>query len=235
MNQAMTWRAVITYRKAGRLRYLSHLDVTRAIERALRRAALPVAYTQGYNQRMRLSFGPPLPVGAEGEREIVVVTLTTKLAGAEIQDSLAAQLPPDLGVRSVIVEPAAGPTVLNLIRTAHWRVQLAAEPPPSCKELADAVAGAISSQHLEIRDGNRGKITDVRERIVHLHVESTATGAELFAVLGAGADNYLSPERLLAALGSLLEPPRPLRWTRLVRVGFGTDDAPQSSTRDRSA
>lgn len=224
MSEAVKWRAAITYRKTGRLRYLSHLDVTRAIERALRRAAIPVAYTQGYNQRMRLSFGPPLPVGAEGEQEIVVAILATKLSTAEMQDGLAAQLPPDLGVRDVIVEPAAGPTVLNLIRTAQWRIQLAAQPSLPLEELAEAVAAAIGSRRLEVSDSGSGKVTDIRKRIVYLQVEPTDTGLELFAVLGAGADSYLSPERLLSALGSLLQRPRTLRWTRLVRVGFGTND-----------
>ena len=58
--------ARLTYRKAGRLRFLGHLDVARTIDRAVRRAKLPVAYSPGFSPRARISFVNPLPVGIAG-------------------------------------------------------------------------------------------------------------------------------------------------------------------------
>ena len=220
MSEVVRWRATITYRKTGRLRYLGHLDVARAMERAVRRAALPVAYSEGYNQRMRLSFGPPLPLGAEGEGEIVVATLTAKLPESEVLWRLGAQLPADLGVVTVTVEPAAGPTALNLIRTALWRMQLAAEPSLTRGELAQAAAAVMSAQQLALRDND--KVTDVRQGIVCVEAGPREAPLELTALLGASGHNYLSPDKLLRLLESLLPRPATLRWTRLVRVRFET-------------
>lgn len=70
------FRLRVCYRKAGRLRHLSHLEATRACERAIRRAGVPFAITQGFKPRMRLAFGPALPVGTAGEREYFDVWLT---------------------------------------------------------------------------------------------------------------------------------------------------------------
>ena len=65
--------------KSARCKYMSHLENMKAIERALRRARLPVAYSQGFNPTMKLSFGPPLPLGFTSEAEFVDVTLECNL------------------------------------------------------------------------------------------------------------------------------------------------------------
>ncbi|MCX5970311.1 MAG: DUF2344 domain-containing protein [Coprothermobacterota bacterium] len=62
------WR--LLYRVGWDLAFASHLDRWRAISRSARRAALPLAYSQGFHQRPRLAMGPPLPVGACGEEEL---------------------------------------------------------------------------------------------------------------------------------------------------------------------
>ena len=69
------FRLRVCHRKAGRLRHLSHLETARACERAIRRAGLPYAITQGFKPRMRIAFGPALPVGTAGEREYYDVWL----------------------------------------------------------------------------------------------------------------------------------------------------------------
>ena len=61
--QDRVFRLRVTYRKAGRLSMLSHLEVTHALERAVRRSGLPFALTQGFSPHMKLSFGSALPVG----------------------------------------------------------------------------------------------------------------------------------------------------------------------------
>ncbi|MBE9566917.1 MAG: DUF2344 domain-containing protein, partial [Proteobacteria bacterium] len=58
---------VCRYRKGNEVRWLSHLDVKRTLERAMRRAELPLVLTRGYNPHLKLSLGPPLPLGATGD------------------------------------------------------------------------------------------------------------------------------------------------------------------------
>ncbi|MHB1323145.1 MAG: TIGR03936 family radical SAM-associated protein [Coriobacteriia bacterium] len=87
MAESFTLR--VCFRKMGRLRHLSHLEVARACERAARRAALPYAVSAGFTPRMRLAFGPALPVGTAGEREYLDLVLTRFLPPAEACAALA--------------------------------------------------------------------------------------------------------------------------------------------------
>ena len=79
-----SFRLRVTYGKTGRLRFLSHLEVAGACERAVRRAGLEYAVTQGFNQRMKMAFGPALPVGTAGIAEIYEVWLKRFVAPDEV-------------------------------------------------------------------------------------------------------------------------------------------------------
>jgi radical SAM-linked protein len=68
----------IRYKKVGIAKYMSHLDVMRAFSRAIRRAKLPIWYTQGFTNRPYVDFPFPLPLGIEGENEIVKIALTSR-------------------------------------------------------------------------------------------------------------------------------------------------------------
>ena len=72
---AAVQRMRMTFTKEGTARYISHLDLARAVERALNRAGLPIAYTQGFNRRPRLSLAAALPLGYTSQAEIADVVL----------------------------------------------------------------------------------------------------------------------------------------------------------------
>lgn len=65
----------VEYRKYGPLVFISHLDLIRCWDRIIRRSELPVMFTEGFHPRPKFSFAPPLPVGFEGERELLDVVL----------------------------------------------------------------------------------------------------------------------------------------------------------------
>lgn len=90
------FRLRIEYAKAGRLRWLSHLEVTRALERGIRRAGLPYAVTKGFSPHMKAGFGPALPVGTAGERELVDVWMTRYLPAEDALTRLRGALPDGL-------------------------------------------------------------------------------------------------------------------------------------------
>ena len=93
------WR--VRYSKGAAVRFISHLDVVRAVLRSLAVSGLPVVHTQGFNPHPKLSFGPPLPVGATGEAEFFDLEFTRALAEDEIEAKLGAGLPEGLGVLSI--------------------------------------------------------------------------------------------------------------------------------------
>src|SRR5690606_7725297 len=76
-------RVRLTYAKRGRARFISHLELLEVIDRACRRAGLPLAFSQGHRPAPKLRFSPGLPVGAESDCEVVDLDLTEVLPLAE--------------------------------------------------------------------------------------------------------------------------------------------------------
>ncbi len=75
MQPDRTFRLRVTYEINERLAYLSHLEMTRALERIVRRSELPFAVTCGFSPHMKIAFGQALPVGVGGLNEIFDVSL----------------------------------------------------------------------------------------------------------------------------------------------------------------
>ena len=94
-------RVRIFFAKRERVRYISHLDVLRYWERAIRRAGLPLSYSQGFTAHPKLQFAGPLPLGYLAEREVVDVSLDERVPLSEIAGRLAPQTVPDLPMLDV--------------------------------------------------------------------------------------------------------------------------------------
>ncbi len=103
-----TFRLRVTYRKGGRLAMLSHLEVTHALERMVRRAKLPFALSQGFSPHMRIAFGSALPVGVGSECEVFDLLLTDYIAADKALASLQSGAPRDMMPLSCsYIEPKA--------------------------------------------------------------------------------------------------------------------------------
>ena len=88
----------VFFAKEGRLKYISHLDVTRCLSRVFNRCGLPIWYTQGYNPHPYLTFALPLPLGVDSRCESFDFRLTDATDYQTVQDRLNAALPDDLRV-----------------------------------------------------------------------------------------------------------------------------------------
>jgi radical SAM-linked protein len=92
------YRFRLVFAKTDKTRFLSHLEMATAFQRAMRRAELPLAYSQGYRPSPRISFGDALPLGLESRAEEMEVILRQPLSTAEICERLNAELPSGLEV-----------------------------------------------------------------------------------------------------------------------------------------
>ena len=115
-------RLRIKYAKRGRARFTSHRDFGRAFERALRRAAVPMAYSSGFSPHPRISYANAAPTGAASEAEYLEIGLAAACDPAAVQAALDAALPPGLDIVEVVVAPPGA-----LGRPAH-RLALAGRP-----------------------------------------------------------------------------------------------------------
>lgn len=123
------FRLRVTYAETGRLVMLSHLEMARAMERAVRRAGLPYAVSQGFSPHMKIAFGAALPVGVGGTAEIIDVCLTEYVAPDAALAALQAASVPDLmphAARYVTREDAAA-SVAYPVSTYEARLSGCAE------------------------------------------------------------------------------------------------------------
>lgn len=108
MTDPRQFRLRVTYGKTGRLAMLSHLEVTHALERTVRRAGLPYALSNGFSPHMKIAFGGALPVGVGGIAEIFDLILSRYMAPAKALEALQAAAPADMmPTAAEYVEPRA--------------------------------------------------------------------------------------------------------------------------------
>ena len=105
-------RLVIRYAKRGRMRFASHRDIARAVERGVRIAGLPIAYSAGFSPHPRISYAGGAQTGTASEAEYLEIALTAQCAAAEVQDRLNAALPSGIDVIDVFEMTGARPAGL---------------------------------------------------------------------------------------------------------------------------
>src|SRR3712207_1821047 len=108
-------RLRVTFARGDVLRYITHLDLMRSWERALKRAGLPLAYSEGFTRHPQIALAAPLPVGATAEAELMDVFLAEPLDSAKFRARLAAQTPPGLAIEAVEEVPLAWPSLQSLV------------------------------------------------------------------------------------------------------------------------
>ncbi len=91
----------LTYSKGEEVRFIGHLDLVRAFYRAVRRAELPVVYSQGFNPKPKISFGPALKLGMTSEDQTLTLCLERTLSQDEIKEKINAVLPEGIRVLGV--------------------------------------------------------------------------------------------------------------------------------------
>lgn len=192
------FRLRVCHRKTGRLRHLSHLEVVRACERAARRAALPYAVSQGFTPRMRVAFGPALPVGTAGEREYFDLVLTRYIPAGEACAALAAVTAEDLAPVGCGYVTAREPSLAAALTIATYELSVEGGIPP--EELQGSLhalkrAGTISVEHK-----GKQKVYDLAEALPkEPEVVSEAGRTLVRLTVRMGEHGSLRPEALMRA------------------------------------
>jgi radical SAM-linked protein len=139
-------RIRLRYAKRGRLRFSSHRDFQRALERALRRADVPMAYSAGFTPHPKISFANAAPTGAASEAEYVEIALARRCDPEQVRRALDAALPPGLDLVDAV---EAGPGALaDRLEASVWRVEL----PGLAPELAaGAVEAFLARERVEVQ------------------------------------------------------------------------------------
>jgi len=193
---------ICRYRKGEEVRWISHLDVKRTLERAMRRAQLPLSLTQGHNPHPKLSLGPPLSVGITGEAELIAIHLDSAMDPDALKQRLNDQLPPGLQVVEAWSVPAyRKKETFGDIDVAEYRVRV--RRGPSAEALGARIADLMAAQDLPVARGEQGERTvDIRPLIISLQASDLADRElELHMRLRTGSHGGARPQEIVALLG----------------------------------
>lgn len=113
------------FEKGIRLRHIGHLDIQRAMMRALRRSGLPVAYSNGYNPHILLTFASALSTGAAGKKEILDVTMAREVSPDDFLQQMNRALPPDLQLSFARALDDKHPAMMALVQAADYTLNIA--------------------------------------------------------------------------------------------------------------
>ena len=219
-------RVRLRFAKLGKVRFTSHRDVARIWERALRRARLGVAMTEGFRPRPKLSFGLALSTGHESLAEYLDVELAEPLDEAGVAD-LPGRLSPELPVgidvlAAAVVEPGRD-SLQEAVRSCRWRIEVLGVGPVEARRQVEA---ALAADELVVTRQRKGRnvTDDLRPAVLGLTVVgATAAGTELEAEL-AVHPRSVRPFELLAAVAPEAAEGRVLRTAQLIWSEAGREE-----------
>jgi radical SAM-linked protein len=160
----------VRHTKLGKVRFVGNLDVTRLWERALRKAALPVAYSTGFSPRPRLSFGLALPMGAGSIAEYVDIEFATDVPLDGLAERLSEAMPVGFDVLALTEKVPGQVSLQEDVVACDWELELDGVPAEDARRAVDA---AMAEPQLLLERERKGekRTDDVRPSIEALAIE----------------------------------------------------------------
>jgi radical SAM-linked protein len=182
----------VRFSKTGKMRFLSHHDVLRLFERALRRTGLPLRMTEGYNPHPIIAFPTALGLGIESLDEVMEFELTSWTAPRAIQQQLAAQLPEGIAVTGV-------EAFARQARSCIDYVEYEASVPGQTGELDARIREFLAKKEAPVeRKSDKGsKTVEIRQYVMALDHE----GDKVFLRIRVTDAGTARPEEVLRAIG----------------------------------
>ncbi len=212
-------RLRIRYAKRGRLRFTSHRDFSRAFERAVFRARIPMAYSSGFNPHPRISYAGAAPTGSASEAEYLEIALAEVVTPDSVRVALEEALPDGLDILEVVESP--GGSLADRLEASRWSLEVTTP----AEEAEAAVERFLATESVPVQRMTKKGMRefDCRAAVVSLGVAPHERGACLDLVLrhtvpAVRPDDVLTG---LAAVSGLTAGESPL----LTRLAQGPLDA----------
>lgn len=183
------------------LKYIAHLDVLRLFERSIKRAKLPVAYTQGFNPRQKMVFGLPMSIGLTSDSEYADIELTEDMEPDVFIETINKCLPDGMRVDKAVTM-ASKNNIMNQITAARYEIVFETEKPMSHFEIDNLVHMFLSKEEISVmKKTKKGPLaTNIRPWVYSLSAYKKDINIfVLEAFLSAGTENNLRADLLLEA------------------------------------
>ena len=195
-------RLRVRYAKRGRLRFTSHRDFSRAFERAVFRARLPMAYSSGFNPHPRISYAGAAPTGSASEAEYLELALAEVVDPAAVHAALDEALPDGLDVVEVVDSP--GGSLADLLQASLWNLAL----PAPVDVVREPVREFLRADEVMVQRMTKKGLRDFNARAAVLSLQvmpggrGDGRGSELELVL-RHLEPAVRPDDVLSGLTSL--------------------------------
>jgi radical SAM-linked protein len=172
-------RLRVRYAKRGRLRFTSHRDFSRAFERAVFRARIPMAYSSGFNPHPRISYAGAAPTGSASEAEYLEIGLAEVVQPDSVRAQLEEALPDGLDILEVVESP--GGSLADRLEASRWTLLVDAP----VGETQAAVERFLATESVSVERMTKKGLRefDCRAAVVSLRAEAHERGASLDLVV----------------------------------------------------
>ncbi len=192
----------VRYAKYGKVRFTSHRDMARVWERNLRKIGFPVAYSEGFSPRPKLSFGLALPTGAESDGEYFDITADPDWDTADLDElpmQLNAVVPSGISVQAVAILPPGSESLQSVVTSSTWAIELFDIEPVQAMAWVSRV---LDAEELVVTRERKGKpvTDDLRPEIRSLEATEFAFGGPGLVAELSTVGRALRPSELLMVI-----------------------------------
>ncbi len=189
-------RIIAVFGKSERLRHIGHLDIQRFVQRGLRRSELPVAYSNGFNPHILVTFASALSTGACGTREIMDVTMASDVTEKEFLERMNRAMPPDMQLSEARIVDDRHPALMASVKAAVY--DLLIRDPEEAEKLTAAIPAMMERERISaLRKTKTGiREVDIKPLIYALN----GKGQHIYCTLALTEGQTCKPQMLTEAL-----------------------------------
>lgn len=190
-------RIRINFDKTEAMRFTGHLDLYRTWERVLRRARLPLAYSQGFKPHPRIQIAAALPLGFTSSNDLMDIWLEEDIPLAALHSQIEAVLPPGLQLNSIIQVPLDQPALQSLLKASEYQITLLTHMP----DLEDKIQNIISQSTVLVK--RKEKFLNLRPMILSLELspENENGLQRIYTLLQTDSTTHARPDELVQSMG----------------------------------
>lgn len=195
-------KVLIKYGKNGPLRYLSHLELIRAIERSFRRANIRIQMSQGFNPRPKISHGPALHVGAGSLAEYMVVNVADSVTESNLLEKITFVLPKGLSIYKAKYIEGKQSSIMSAVQSAAYKARVKFSL--DVEDITSLVARFREENRLSIRHKEKEKWVETNKAILDWQVErKTGDEYDFYIRLSMNDQNSLRPDVVITKLSEM--------------------------------
>lgn len=215
-------RLRLEFTKEEELRFVSHLDLMKTFERAMRRANVPLAFSEGFNPHPKMAFASALAVGVTSAREYMDIETVQDVSTENIKNDLNNALPKGLHITTVMTVAKSLPALMASVNRALYEVTISVVEPVSSEELLMAIKKIMDLPELIVlrstKKGPRPK--DIRPGIDQISGQVLEPKVSLKMLLHAGGELNIRPEDVVQALKEFGQLAMDIEYMQIHKAGL---------------